>query len=83
MTARRLLKLYLRGNCTLCEEMFSEVMSWQDRLGFRVETVDIDDDEALRRRFDFKVPVLVEGEEEICHHFLDEDVLLAHFGQRV
>ena len=74
--------LYLRQDCSLCEEMIAELVALRARLDIEVRLVDIDADEDLRQRFDHKVPVLVEGDEEICHHFLDEDMLLAHLQQR-
>ena len=74
------LVLYVRADCHLCQEMHRELLPWCDKLGFALEVVDIDASAALVERFDYKVPVLCEGDEEICHHFLDEDMLLEHFA---
>ena len=79
-TNERILILYVRVDCHLCQEMHGELLPWCDKLGFGLEVVDIDRSEALVERYDYKVPVLCEGEVEICHHFLDEDMLLQHFG---
>ena len=38
---------------------------------FAVERVDIDADPRLRARYDTEVPVLADGEIELCRHFLD------------
>ena len=75
----RTLCLYLRQHCSLCEEMVRELVPWRKRLGFQLKVVDIDADDVLKARFDYKVPVLAEGDEEICHHFLDEYMLQLHF----
>lgn len=78
-TTRRLLTLYGRRACHLCEEMHVELLPWRARLGFRLSLVDIDGDRDLEARFGYKVPVLADRDEEICHHYLDETALLAHF----
>ena len=70
--------LYVRVDCHLCEEMYADLIRWLERLGFGLQVVDIDASETLVERFDHKVPVLCEGDEEICHHFLDEEMLLQH-----
>ena len=79
-TNERILVLYVRVDCHLCREMHTALLPWCDKLGFGLEVVDIDRSEALVERYDYKVPVLCEGDLEICHHFLDEDMLLQHFG---
>ena len=79
MTTRELV-LYERAECHLCREMHAELIPWQQRLGFSLRLVDIDASAALVERYGHKVPVLVDGEVEICHYFLDEDMLREHFG---
>ena len=74
----RSLVLYVRVDCHLCREMHSELLPWRDRLGFGLKVIDIETSAALVEHYDYKVPVLCEGEEEICHHFLDEDILLQY-----
>ena len=39
--------------------------------------VDVDRDPELVRLYDSRVPVLCEGEVEICHYFLDNEALKA------
>jgi methylated-DNA-protein-cysteine methyltransferase-like protein len=73
------LELYVKRGCHLCDQMAAELEPWRDRLRFRVSLVEIDDDPILRARFGHKVPVLTEGSFEICHFFLDEAALRAHF----
>ncbi|MBX2886394.1 MAG: glutaredoxin family protein [Granulosicoccus sp.] len=38
---------------------------------YRLERVDIDQNPSLQSRFNELVPVLMHGDREICHHFLD------------
>ncbi len=67
--------LYVRQDCHLCVEMHRELMALAARLLLAVERVDIDSDPKLVARYGHKVPVLVGGDEEICHYFLDEPQL--------
>ncbi len=67
--------LYSRSYCHLCEDMLVALQALQGPdLGFAVEVVDVDADEALVARFDELVPVLFgdTGQPELCHYFLDE-----------
>ncbi|MBD3670569.1 MAG: glutaredoxin family protein [Gammaproteobacteria bacterium] len=73
------LTLYMRAGCHLCEEMHQALLPWQGRLGFSLELVDIDASANLVERFNTLVPVLMSGDTEICHYFLDEKALQDHF----
>lgn len=75
------LTLYMRAYCHLCEEMQVALRTWQERLGFELILVDIDAEPPLVERFDTLVPVLMAGEQEICHYFLDEKALSSYFSQ--
>lgn len=74
------LTLYYREGCHLCEAMLQALRGLQSRLAFELILVDIDRDPALQRRYDEWVPVLAEGEREICHYHLDEKALVARVG---
>jgi len=45
------------------------------------QEIDIDRDIELIRQYDIRVPVLCFGEQEICHHFFNEEALLAALDQ--
>lgn len=52
--------LYLtRTGCHLCDEALPLVRAEADRVGTAVEVRDIDEDETLRRDWDFDVPVII------------------------
>ena len=72
----------MRSYCHLCEDMQRALAPWQEKLGFSLKTVDVDADPQLVARFDTLVPVLMAGDSEICHYFLDEKALLGHFSLR-
>jgi thioredoxin reductase (NADPH) len=40
--------------------------------GARLQVVDVDADPALEARYDELVPVLLQGDTELCHYVLDE-----------
>lgn len=67
--------LYVRRDCHLCADMHRDLLALAPRLPIRVDLVDIDSDADLAARYGHKVPVLVAGDEEICHYFLDEPQL--------
>ena len=69
------LTLYAREGCHLCDDMKYTLESLKDEFSFELEVIDVDEAEALRRRFNDKVPVLARGEDLICHHFLDAKAL--------
>lgn len=76
------LTLYVRRDCHLCAEMHRELLAWNSQSSFSVDLVDIDSDADLADRYGLKVPVLVGGDEEICHYFLDEDQLARYLNSR-
>lgn len=70
-----------REYCHLCHEMIAELERLRERLGFRVEVVDVDQDPALEEKWGEKVPVLLDGRIEICHYFLDVAALEARLAR--
>ena len=74
------LKVLSRSYCHLCDDMIAALKSFQSRnqLVFDVEVMDVDADEGLESKYGDKVPVLLHGEIEICHYFLDESRLAEH-----
>jgi glutaredoxin len=71
------LQLYTRPGCHLCEALLAEAAPLLERHGARVESINIDEDPALQRRYDRSIPVLVLGGREICRHRLDAHALEA------
>jgi glutaredoxin len=75
------LTLYFREYCSLCHQMLAELQPWQARHGFELDVVDVDADPQLEARFNELVPVLMDGEHQICHWHLDIPALAAHLGE--
>lgn len=74
------LKVLSRSYCHLCDDIIAALKSFQSRnqFVFDVEVMDVDTDEGLESKYGDKVPVLLHGETEICHYFLDESMLAEH-----
>lgn len=67
----RTLTLYTRAGCPLCEEMAAEVRSLIAGTGHSLGYVDVDADPLLKAQYGWEVPLLFDGDLEICRHQLD------------
>ncbi|WP_298625951.1 glutaredoxin family protein [uncultured Zoogloea sp.] len=80
MSADRQLIVLSRMWCHLCHDLLAALAPLQDELGFSVRVVDLDTDAPeLEEVWGEKVPVLLDGDVELCHYFLDETAVRAHF----
>jgi len=70
-----------RDYCHLCEELITALKRFQGRYDFDIEVVDVDADPALEDKWGDKVPVLLDGEREICHYFLDHEAVDARLAR--
>ena len=70
--------LYYREQCHLCDAMRKALVAFSVRQhALEWREIDIDRDTELIRRYDARVPVLCDGDDEICHFFFDESALRA------
>lgn len=60
--------VYIRHGCHLCDAMTTRLR----QRGIAFTEVDIDADEALRRTYNERVPVLMRDGEFVCQYFLDD-----------
>jgi hypothetical protein len=51
--------LYVRDGCGLCDEMHAELSPWAVARGAMITCVDVDANPDLKRRYGYRVPVLV------------------------
>lgn len=72
--------LLSREYCHLCHEMLEALRPLQQRHGFEVEVVDVDRDPALEAKWGDLVPVLLDGNLEVCHYHLDADAVDARMA---
>ncbi|MBT9522840.1 MAG: glutaredoxin family protein [Dechloromonas sp.] len=66
------LTLMSRGYCHLCHDMELALKPLAEEFGASITVLDVDADPALEALYDELVPVLLHGETELCHYFLDE-----------
>jgi len=74
------LVIYGRSGCHLCDEMEREVRALQPEWGFSLEVLDVERDPELEERYGERVPVLLGGDREICHYFLDRAALIRYLS---
>jgi Glutaredoxin-like domain (DUF836) len=72
------LTLLSRNYCHLCHDMIAALEPLQAGRGFLLDVVDVDAQPPLVEKYDDLVPVLLAGETEICHYFLDMTALDAY-----
>ncbi|OSI35234.1 glutaredoxin family protein [Neisseria dumasiana] len=72
------LTLMFREYCSLCHKMRDALKPYQEAYGFELHIVDVDNDPVLEEKYNELVPVLLDGDMEICHWFLDENKLRAY-----
>ena len=70
-----------RGYCHLCHQMIAELEKFRGHHDFTIDVVDVDREPALEEKWGDKVPVLLDGDREICHYFLDPEALEARLGR--
>ena len=68
-------ELYTRVGCHLCEEMELAVSTLEEKLQFKSEIININNNQQLEERYGEKVPVLAYGNDNICEYVLDEEKL--------
>lgn len=66
------LTLLSRAWCHLCHDMEAALGPIAEQFGVHISILDVDSDPELESRYDELVPVLLHGERELCHYFLDE-----------
>lgn len=65
------LTLLSRSYCHLCHDMEAALAPLAAEFGAAVVVLDVDTDPVLEAKYDELVPVLLHGETELCHYFLD------------
>jgi glutaredoxin len=65
------LTLYTRTGCPLCEEMTAAVRALIAGTGHRLAELDVDAEPSRKAQYGWDVPLLFDGNTEICRHRLD------------
>ena len=81
MAIKPRLTVLSREYCHLCEDMISALRTLQGRFSFDIQVVDVDNHPEVEAKWGDKVPVLLDGEIEICHYHLDVAALDARLAR--
>lgn len=65
------LTLYTRAGCPLCDEMARAAAALLTGSGHRIAPLDVDADPVLKARYGWDVPLLFDGDAELCRHELN------------
>ena len=72
---------YSRPGCSLCEEGFLTLKLVQEDIPFKIEILNIEDDEALHEKYMLMIPVVEKGGNVIQYGQLDYVTLLEALGE--
>jgi thioredoxin reductase (NADPH) len=70
-----------RTYCHLCHDLEAALAPIAGEFGVSVEILDVDEDAALEEKWGELVPVLLHGDTELCHYFLDEPKVRDYLSQ--
>jgi glutaredoxin len=73
--------VYSREYCHLCDDMIAALRILQNGSSFAFDVIDVDSDPALEARFGEKVPVIVAGDDELCHYHLNVAKVNEYLGK--
>ena len=71
---------YSRPGCSLCEEGFLTLRLVQEDIPFKIEILNIEDDELLHEKYMLMIPVVEKDGDVIQYGQLDYVTLLEAFG---
>lgn len=72
------LTVYSRAWCHLCDDLLAALRPMCEELGAEIEVVDVDAHPEFEKAHGERVPVVVGGESELCHYFLDAVAVRAY-----
>lgn len=72
---------YSRPGCSLCEEGFLTLTLVQEDIPFKIEILNIEDDDVLHEKYMFMIPVVEKDGQVIQYGQLDYVTLLEALGQ--
>ena len=72
---------YSRPGCSLCEEGFLTLTLVQEDIPFKIEILNIEDDDALHEKYMFMIPVVEKDGQVIQYGQLDYVTLFEALGE--
>jgi glutaredoxin len=78
----RVLTVYSKPDCHLCEDAIAALRGLQSELAFELRELDITTDETLHRAYFERIPVVALDGEELCEYFVEEAVVRERLESR-
>lgn len=72
---------YSRPGCSLCEEGFLTLTLVQEDIPFKIEILNIEDDDALHEKYMFMIPVVEKDGQVVQYGQLDYVTLFEALGE--
>lgn len=72
------LTVFSRSWCHLCDDLLAALEPLRKEFGAQVEVIDVDEHPGLEERYGELVPVLMAGDMELCHYYLDSAAVRAY-----
>jgi glutaredoxin len=82
MPMMAIVTVYSKPDCHLCADALNVLRGLQAELGYGLCERDITEDEALHRSYFERIPVVTLDGEELCEHFVDEQILRERLESR-
>lgn len=73
-------KFYTRANCGLCVEGLQTLKLAQEDVGFHVDIIDIEENEAVHKKYMLMIPVVEKDGQVIQYGNLDYATLMEHLS---
>jgi glutaredoxin len=74
--------IYSKPDCHLCVDAMTVLARLRDELCFELLELDITAEDALHRAYFERIPVVVLDGEELCEHFVDEELVRERLESR-
>jgi len=68
--------VYSRSECHLCEDLLIQLRQLQQVFDFKIIEIDVDSRPRLIDLYGSLVPVVMLGDEQLCHYFLDQALIV-------
>lgn len=75
--APKIITVYSRPGCHLCEQALDELLPIARAHGAAIDEVDIEQNDALLRAYLERIPVVVIDDEEVCELFVEAALVQA------
>lgn len=73
--AQRILTLYTRQQCHLCEQAMQVIMELKNDYSFTIEEIDIDQSDELTEKYGLMIPVLLINGKQAAYGQINKNII--------